>query len=670
LLQNHLRQWKLYNLIGIVSQHQIKKQKDKAAEFCSSFLFERIRNMKINVLIVSRFLAKDNMVKYVGIFFLTILSLFIFGYTYGTDTNLDQVIPFAHKISNPDLYIQDPYVATLLSFPSFYPDLIAQLSKFFPLPFIHIFLYILVKYMVLLVGFNLAQHIFSRKETSWLACFLLAASPLVNKYTLLGEDPLIKPIFYQTTLVGPFALLALLLFMKKRYVASFSIAALIYYFNGLIANFVLVMFAFASVRQVKPVLRGWIMFILMWLPWFIWYLGITKSGHSFSPSFLVDLRTWYPGHYFPSEWDLPKWENAVIFLVFFSMFFYHGLKYARSAKQIEIFISAIATMWLVAFISGELIYIPRVALLQFFRTDVFLIVFGLIFAAEYIRKMLETRSLHYTALSGLILIILIEVKEPRFALPVLIVYTLSLLPYRFIYKACIAGFLVLCFTLMFKYSFFMEKIILVMLLLGILLIVGSEDKPIASMRIRVVHIAIVSLIIVSYIPAVMYRIETKDFARKTQARQDWEKLQRWVKDNTPAESIFIVPPYRDGFRVFSQRSPVVEWVDGSAIHWAPGSEKEWLRRLRDLGYKEYSAITCLRFAEAESTVSTEYGKKKVIPHPRAMYAAYIYSSMNEARLTELARKYGAGYVVREDDALKAFPLVYRNRTFLLYRITD
>ncbi|MDD4894615.1 MAG: hypothetical protein PHW54_04795 [Candidatus Omnitrophica bacterium] len=626
--------------------------------------------MKVEIPIAAGYPSRDSWMKHIGIFLLTVLSLFIFGYTYGTDANLDQVIPFVHKISNPALYAQDPYVATLSSFPSLYPNVIAQLGKFFPLPFIHICFYLLVKYMVLLVGFNLAQHIFSRKETSWLACFLLAVSPLVNKCSLLGEDPLIKSIFYQTTLVGPFALLVLLLFMKKKYVASFSMLVLIYYFNGLIANFVLVMLAFASVRQIKSVLRGWIIFILMLLPWLIWYLSITRPGGGFSPSFLMSLRSWYSGHYFPSEWDLPKWENAIVFLVFFSIFLYHGLKYARSARQIEIFISSIAIMWLIAFITGELIYVPRIVLLQFFRSDIFFIAFGLIFAAEYIRKMIETKSLQYTALSGLILIILIEVKEPRFALPVLIVYTLSLLPYRFIYKASVAGFLILCFVLMFRYSFFMEKIVLITLLLGLILIVRAQDRPVASTRIRVVHIIIVSLIVVSYIPVIMYRMETKDFARKAQARQDWEELQRWVKANTPVESIFIVPPYRDGFRVFSQRSPVVEWVDGSAMHWAPSFEKEWTKRLRDMEYKEYGAITSLRFTEVETTVSTEEGEKIIVSHPRAMYAAYIYASMDEAKLVQLSRKYGAGYVVREDDALETFPLIYRNRTFRLYRIAD
>lgn len=608
--------------------------------------------------------------KYIGILFLTILSIFIYGYTFGTSTNLDQVLPFIQKIQNPTLYPQDPYIKTLSFFPSIYPYFISYLGRFFSLPLVHVCLYIALKYIMLLVVFNLAQYIFPQRRTGWLACFLFAFSPLTNTHTILGEDPLMKTMLYHTSFVGPFMLLALLLFMKRKYVLSFCLVGLMYYFNGLIANFLLVMFALASARDIKPVIRGWVVFILIWAPWLVWYLSVSKLSGNFSTSFLVTLQSWYPGHYFPSQWELPKWKDLIIVVTFFSTFFYQGLKRARSASQIEVFLSSIAIMWFMAFVAAELIPNPRLVLLQFFRSDVFFISLGLIFAADCIREMLDTKSLPHMALGGLVLLVLIEVGKPYLVLPVLIVYLFSLSPHRFIYKVSLIIFLILlvCFASVARSTFSMQKILLATLFLSFLLVAKPGERPLTSVRASIVSVIIIFLMMVSYIPVFVYRIKTHDFAYQERSRHDWEQLQYWVKDNTPLASVFIVPPYRDGFRVFSQRSPVVEWVDGSAMHWSPGFEKEWLRRIRDLGFEEYRVIPSLRFAESQMTI--HLGEKRVLitSHPFAIQAAITYSSLDEAKLIKLAQKYGAGYVVREDDKLQAFPLIYQNRTFRLYRI--
>ncbi|MCX7766166.1 MAG: hypothetical protein N2246_05610 [Candidatus Sumerlaeia bacterium] len=48
---------------------------------------------------------------------------------------------------------------------------------------------------------------------------------------------------------------------------------------------------------------------------------------------------------------------------------------------------------------------------------------------------------------------------------------------------------------------------------------------------------------------------------------DWEKICHWVKQNLPENARILTPPDLSGFRLLAQRSPFVEWKDGSALLW-------------------------------------------------------------------------------------------------------
>ena len=110
----------------------------------------------------------------------------------------------------------------------------------------------------------------------------------------------------------------------------------------------------------------------------------------------------------------------------------------------------------------------------------------------------------------------------------------------------------------------------------------------------------------------------------------WRAAQDWVRLNTPKSAVILTPPMEGGFRVFSERTIVGEWKDGTQQYFDSDFAAQWIRRMRDSGGDEYAKS----------------------PDPQ---------------LLEVARLYGASYIVlptrpRRDGLIR----VYRNEEFAVY----
>lgn len=60
------------------------------------------------------------------------------------------------------------------------------------------------------------------------------------------------------------------------------------------------------------------------------------------------------------------------------------------------------------------------------------------------------------------------------------------------------------------------------------------------------------------------------------------EVQRWARASTPRDAVFMTPPQRAGFRVFSERTIVGEWKDGTQQYFDPSFSDEWLSRMEAL----------------------------------------------------------------------------------------
>jgi hypothetical protein len=110
----------------------------------------------------------------------------------------------------------------------------------------------------------------------------------------------------------------------------------------------------------------------------------------------------------------------------------------------------------------------------------------------------------------------------------------------------------------------------------------------------------------------------------------WREAQDWARLHTPKQAVLLTPPTEAGFRVFSERTVVGEWKDGTQQYFDDAFVKEWGTRMELLGGAEYQHLS-------------------------------------DDRLLSLARSYRASYIV-----LPAKPEhpqlaeVFKNRGFAIY----
>ena len=116
-------------------------------------------------------------------------------------------------------------------------------------------------------------------------------------------------------------------------------------------------------------------------------------------------------------------------------------------------------------------------------------------------------------------------------------------------------------------------------------------------------------------------------------KESWRDVQLWAKRNTPRDALFITPPYREGFRIFSERGIVGDWKDGTQQYFDIEYSYEWWRRMRDLGG-----------------------------------GGRGYDSLSEERYIDLARKYGASYLVVPKGRRLDLEKVYENGGYAVYRL--
>jgi len=74
-----------------------------------------------------------------------------------------------------------------------------------------------------------------------------------------------------------------------------------------------------------------------------------------------------------------------------------------------------------------------------------------------------------------------------------------------------------------------------------------------------------------------------------QPADPWAEGQQWVAANTPVDSLFLVPPWLEGFRTYARRSEFVEYKMGTLSLFHPAFGEEWAGRMALLTPRRFSA---------------------------------------------------------------------------------
>ncbi len=612
---------------------------------------------------------------FVSLFFLGI-NLLVYGYEYGNNSYHDYLLPYINKIIDPSLYPGDPYLNTLHAFPSPFIYAIGYLGKIFSLEGLHFTLYLIAKYLLFIAAFKLAEFLFKNKLTALLAVLLFALAPLVNVFGLLGEEAVMKFLLYQTTFSAPFFIFVIYLFLQKKYPASLLLLAALFLINALTSFHLLVILLFGSTvilknsegqNEKKPLIVAWLIFFALWIPYLFWSISKT-AGLTSNPQFMLYLKNYYSGHYFPFSWDAAKYLKALCFIALFTVFFFHA-PLDKNKKTVRAFAVGVFTLWLAAFIFSEVIPLRIPTILMPFRSDIFLIIFGLLYAADYIRKLIFSPKASHPIMALLLTLTLTDIQ----LLTPLVLAALSWLFLVFFanenkninnvrFKKFISAFyllsLVIVFCLCISWIIYsplkIKSYVLILLTIGFL--IASHTMPVLTLSSQNQNRYVAGIIIVCVLincDLIAYRMKAGELSFVSPIRSDWRKTQLWARENTPADSFFVVPPYINGFRSFSKRAVFVEKIDAGAMHWYPGYELPWAQRLKELGYSE---IPLLQYQTYN------------LHDPVTVKTRAIYAQNRAENFMALKKKYGINYVITENNHPLPFPLLYQNESFSLYSL--
>jgi hypothetical protein len=112
----------------------------------------------------------------------------------------------------------------------------------------------------------------------------------------------------------------------------------------------------------------------------------------------------------------------------------------------------------------------------------------------------------------------------------------------------------------------------------------------------------------------------------------WRDAQNWVRANTLRSAVVLTPPSQTGFRVFSERTVVGEWKDGTQQYFDDAFVREWGARMEALGGEQFPQLP-------------------------------------DDQLRALARRFGASYLVLPlKPRHPGLADVYANRGFVVYRV--
>ena len=136
---------------------------------------------------------------------------------------------------------------------------------------------------------------------------------------------------------------------------------------------------------------------------------------------------------------------------------------------------------------------------------------------------------------------------------------------------------------------------------------------------------------------------------RADASRPWDEMARWADASTPASARFITPPYLEGWRCMSRRGTLVEYRDGSAMHWDVGFESGWWERLKALHCDVY------------------YSEDELGPE-----LAERYLALTPADLVAAADRYDIDYVIMPDTWQEPRGLVpvRSTRSYLAWAVAD
>jgi hypothetical protein len=292
---------------------------------------------------------------------------------------------------------------------------------------------------------------------------------------------------------------------------------------------------------------------------------------------------------------------------------------------------------------------------HFYRMSAFISLFACLFVGKYIEEIV--RKYHGWVILPLAMACVFA-QSPLIAWALLLILTIITQPKneKFIAGLALAGTLVGWFgfrkiipaehmtSLLERLQFVPTTFFII----GVALITSSATYYLIKSRLKTAHyiIPIITLIVVMLSVQLKFGIFS-NIHPGLEANDDWRKTCLWIDREMPTAARFIVPPYKEGFSLYAERSSLVDFKNGP---WALADVAEWKKRLE--------ALTGIDDLFAQPLKGWRF-----VPELKKRY-----SLLEEDAIIEVAREYACDYIIREKEDPLAFEIVHSSDSFIIYKI--
>ena len=557
----------------------------------------------------------------------SLASLTLIGYRFG-DSNHGITVPILKRFIDRSLYPGDALVATGEAFPTIFYRLLAT---FLPstdwVPFAYFALYVVSIALTYAAVFRMAVWA-SGGDRSIGALAVLLAMPV---RTGLAGEALYRVAFSHSHLASGLDLMALALFLEGRRLLPLLMLSLGVYNHALYSLYLLVPFTLMLLWEARTLPRKTTLTRLAaaWVPVLPFLVNAIAQGKPMTQEWLDLLILRSSHHSFPGAFGDALPDAVVWLLLGTAAAFRSG---SGRFFSFGVFILATAILFVVGTVFTE--FIPSKAFLQFqpHRIWRFLSVILLAFMATDIARLWRSTPLmrllaamYFLAvfatgleqLGPLVLIAVFAANQPPLPVWLRLTGAASLVMLQWPDRTVAWTDYMVEFVRRFQ-----NPSIFVILGVALLLALAISQPDRGSTRVLSVlaFILTVGPLVVDNFNRQRDRFEQGSF----------RAAQNWARENTPKNALFLTPPKEAGFRVFSERSIVGEWKDGTQQYFDDGFAKEWGARM-------------------ETVMAQEFGK------------------YTDEEIVALAQRFGADYIVGPGRR-RRLPIVFDGGSTIIYSV--
>lgn len=546
--------------------------------------------------------------------FAAVSMLAVHPYRYG-GSGQAITVPYLKALVDPSLYPGDYLVAEAGYYYTFlWPIVAVAVARFgVDIPSLFAVAHAVCVWATFLAAFVIFRQLLRDTKVAFLALFLLLFG---NTIALGGELALGVSAFRESVVALPLTLFAIAAWLGRRYVLSFVLLGVAFLIHPLTAAYAVGPLAVVAITERADVGRTRLFaafggFAAMVAPLLVWRAVSpppdTGAAVVADPEWLALLELRSAHHVFPLDWG---WFTFLGFGLVMGLFVvaWRSRAPARRHKVVRTISLVIAAYWLVGTVFVELWPVPVVIQFQLFRSSTLLVFFAFAYWAGFVMKTIWEAD-----------------------------------------EGIVAAVLMASWIVFFGASLWLESFF-GFLALGVAAAAYTRWRKV-QLGAWSFSFAILGLVLAL---GLLHREKAPPLEAVEGQSPDWVDVQAWAREETDTADAFIVPPDAMGFRVRAERTVYADWKDGTQMFFNPSFGREWIRRMKELGYDSSLGVR---------------GMRGLGPLGEA------YARLDESRLAAISREMRSGQgqifaLRRRDHDGWSLPVAYENAEWTVYQVPE